>query len=694
MNEFAADAALNFRWCPDDWDDGSEVKVEVLHSPSTKFRWEIEWSLYFEWNQQVVYGDWETQMTLSYETVGSQVLRLKHAEKHVNTSAACVECDLYTASPTLSPTRKPVSPKPKPKSKKSKSRRVLSAEDLTRDRIGEAIDVDEFSADSMESDNILDNYESPQSHLRRLSHKSPATHSPTISPAPTMVQASFTTWEQITLTGSETNGNRNGWDRPYNVNGYATANIPMKYFISDTDGKRLYYEGTKCVVADITCWNDLPAGDRDYILRVGGASTPTMTPAATWTMCGITGGKMEQLDFRVKDYITSNINSDECDALLKVDRSTYCANTLSLTVPVSGIIVLAGLKLDSFSQVDLELLGHAISLVFSPTTLLEVKFEKHMHSSRGAHVGFIVEVPSSVFGLDAHSYDTLNATSFNAIKLLKTADLGSSMDTLLLDLSADGLVSNLKGHGKIYIEDLSISGEIKPTYKRLPYYDDDDENTQQLVQDLSTTGVDSGSISVVYQILNLVQDHTILFVMALVFAVFVYKRRKSSDYDDMNDDMYRKLERKRKKSSAGKLFTKGDATSHSRERKKSARSEKESKKHSRKVDTTPAAGTAGLQKFASKLSDNDGVKSVHSDSYTSRFVPYGSAVEGSRANGKYDVESRLNLSQSKLLDSSPIDGIRDEEDDDFGDELDIIISEFETSSSSSSGSDSDGWQHT
>lgn len=710
--------------------------MEILHSPSTKFRWELEWSVYFEWNQQVVYGDWETKMTLSYDTIGSQVLRLKHAEHLINTTAACVECDHYTAPPTGAPTSKPVRPKPKPKptispsptpSKSSKSSKSLFTRDFEQDQ-----DHQEGFWDEFESVDLLDNardeeeWEAPRhSHLRNLHHKTAVrTHSPTMSPAPTLtLDEAFTTWEQIYLDGGDATGSRLGWDEAYNVDGYAIANIPMKYFISDKDGKHLYYEGTKCGTEAVYCWNDLPPGDRDYILRVGGAATLDDGTAETWKMCGQNGVKMQQLNFHVKDYITSNLNSDECDALMLVSRDTYCKNTLNLDVPVNGIIVLESLTLDSFSQNDLELLGHAISLIFSPTTLLEVVFQKHMHSSRGAHVGFTVEVPSSIFGLDATSFDTLNATGVDAIRLLKRADLSSSVDTLLLDYSALGLESNLHAHGKVYFEDLTIGDTVKATFVKNPYYYvDDDADLSEISLDGSQTAGDGDNSSVLEQIVNGIQNHPYSFLVLLMAVVVFVRRRSRGDEDDFDINAAAFSRHERKKSHAESLvklpFSDKDRLGRTREsssKKHRHESKDTSKKHkhrhsSEKKSHIERDTTSQPRVSASSTPTSIGTGELSSsssdrDKYSQRFVPYGSAAElaevegwstGRRAAGAAVTERR---SQSQVSDLNALQPTSthiptEVEDEEYGDELDNILSHFESSTSSSDSSgDSDEWDH-
>lgn len=723
--------------------------MEILHSPSTKFRWEIEWSVYFEWNKQVVYGKWDTKMALSYDTVGSQVLRLKHAEHLTNTTAACVRCGMYTPTPTMLPTSKPPPPKPKPRPPTSlptlsvsKSGRALYTDTGSASAgAGAGVDVDAVDKiwdgvePASEDPDPLDDVEEaaalsiPRTHLRHLHHKTKAsvrTHSPTVSPAPTMPTTAFTTWEQVALTGSVTTGSRAGWDRPYITGAYAAANIPMKYFISDKEGKHLFYEGTKCVASDVTCWADLPPGDRDYILRVGGAATSAPTPASTWTMCGRTGGKMEQLDFRVKDYITSIQDSAECSALFHTTRARYCSTTLALVVPTSGIIVLEGLILDSFSKMDLELLGHAISQVFSPTTLLEVTFTKHMHSSRGAHVGFTVDVPSSVFGLDATEFDSINATSAQAFHLLRMADFSSSIDTLLLEYSSKNIESSLNKHGKIYIEDLSIASEVTSTFVADPYYyvvEDDDAQMSE-VGGLSNAADES---SVLFDLMSAIQDHMFVFLAVMAGLAVLYVRSKNSDNDDDFDEQsYLASKKKSRKYSSLKLplteESEDRTSSHSKKGKHEDRDGKDHK-HRHKHDKTAAPHTAAstlkarasmLDSYVSEVSEKGGNTSSNAiqleHSAAPRFVPYGSAAKvaveegwaGSAAQGGSRPSSssggrsgaRAGSGSESGTGGAAVsnDGQRDDQDDDDSDELDHILSHFDSSSSSSSG-ESDGWEH-
>lgn len=681
------------RWCPDDWEHGNEVKLEILHSPSTKFRWELEWSVYFEWNQQVVYGDWETKMTLSYESIGSEVLRLKHAEHLINTTAACSQCDLWTASPTGAPSSKPIRPKPKPKPPtKSPTPHSLSISLKSVDesvRVGdESTDVvgskEELSENVLEgSSNTEDGSSYPQ--LRHLRHKTKAsvrTHSPTISPAPTLSQTPFSTWEQISLTGSVAIDGRAGWDRPYTTSSYVTANIPMKYFISDKDGKHLFYEGTKCGAEEPTvCWNDLPPGDRDYILRVGGAATSFPAPAPSgWSMCGRTGGKMEQLDFRIKDYIDSNLNEAECDGLLHSTRASYCQQTLDLIVPVSGIVVLEGLTMDTFSKVDLDLLGHALSLIFSPSTMLEVSFSQHMHSSRGAHVGFSIGVPSSVYSLDPTSFDSLNVTAVNSKRLLQRTDLSSTLDTLLLDYSALNVESNLNRHGKVYIEDIVVSLEAKTAYVRSPYYYiDDDAEAAEVTVEMSAAGDEPSSL---YQIFSTVQDHMVMFVVFVIGAAVLYVRYRSQeeDCDEFDSHVLRNYGVKKKKSSSsGKLSDE-----------KGKRSENKRRRHQRSHSTNKrdevyrdnvSVSSAATEVLAEKTVPTN---VLGSNSGSNRFVPYNRSSDDRDQSTAMGTGTAENCSGDKTVDIIEDDG-------DLSDELDHILSHFESSSSSS---DSDEWEQT
>jgi hypothetical protein len=679
--------------------------------------------VFFEWDQQVVYGDWKTKMTLSYETIGSQVLRMKSADHLINTTTPCVQCPQYTALPTSAPSGQPIRPPPKPKPKhhspsksptpSSKSSKSVFARDVEED---ESLDHD-----NSYGEDIFEGYqgeeeegeESPHSHLRNLHHKKAVrTHSPTMSPAPTMVQpTAFDTWEQIVLTG---NDGTSGWDRTYNVEGYVAANIPMKYFISDKDGKHLYSEGTKCNAdLSLTCWNDLPPGDRDYILRVGGAASSTAdTLVESWSLCGITREKMVQLDFRVKDFISGSLNSEECDALLTMDRTEYCANRLKLVVGASGIIVLEGLSLDSFSQVDLDLLGHAVSLLFSPTSMLEVSFDKHMHSSRGAHVGFTVEVPSSVFGLDATAFETLNTTSVNTIQLLKSADFSKSVDDLLLELSALGLESNLNNHGRIYVEDIVTRDMAKAQIVRDPFYyvEDDDVDVSETSFDGTTT---TDGSSLLMQTLTLIQVHSLSFLVLMIGVVVLYVRRRAQSDDDDNDlSFLRAGERKKKKSSLVKVPRSEKHNSSRSSGKRHKREGKDGRKHKHRPDSSKSdtvsstlqARASALKSYEAKMSDSTPALSTSSDTRSSpRFVPYGSAAElaseegwatgsGGGGGGGGEEEERGRGVRGEVQEEQ-------EEEDEFGDELDNILSHFDSSSSSDgsgSGSDCDDgdeWEH-
>jgi hypothetical protein len=299
--------------------------------------------------------------------------------------------------------------------------------------------------------------------------------------------------------------------------------------------------------------------------------------------------------------------------------------------------------------------------------------------------------------LDAKSFDALNVTLVNAIKLLKTADLSTNVDSLLLELSADGLESSVKGHGKVYIEDLTISGKAKPTYSRVPFYDADDD-TPEMSQDMVTTGENSGSISVIYQLLNLIQDHTILFLLTIIVAVFVFKRRQFRETDEMDDVMFHNLERKRKKkSSSNGVFGDKKNSSHSsnghKKNKHSRNESKKSKNHSEGEFPSDYASKL-VHDTVRKYSDNYKEKSKSTSMSSSRFIPYGSAVEEEWADGRQNIEIQQDLSNKKYNDAAQRSDNNDADDEDFADELDDIIRHFESSSSSSSGSsDSDGWQH-
>jgi hypothetical protein len=265
------------------------------------------------------------------------------------------------------------------------------------------------------------------------------THSPTISPAPTVVYSTGTTdWALMKMKTTETDG----WWGDYNLkNGTGTS-----YYIYDSTGTVPIYTGTICGTQLLSHNCRIELEDGDYILRVGGAldSTPS-TPGHSWEFCHLTGLKQEMVTFTVKE--------GKCVPYTRVTAADYCLANYHLTIIAAGTIRLDGLVASSLTESDLEVIGEALKTMTSvhvtktTVTLLEshessvIKFLAYIDPTATGHSALDTLDTFTLFDLFDAELETMSTSGKLTSNIVVLSQMTRSESTILLHLQNAQLLS-------------------------------------------------------------------------------------------------------------------------------------------------------------------------------------------------------------------------------------------------------------
>jgi hypothetical protein len=270
---------LEFEYCPSMYHQGGTYTFEIVHHEEAKFNWEIEWRVEMNllshkamWgNSSDVYiADRHGKMSFYWNPI-TLTFDVISTERLVPATVSCTDCP----------------------DKDTSHRRQLA------DTFADVEEPDESTSSP------------PQ--LRYLHHAS-RTASPTVSPAPTMVQNDqyLAEWEKLVMTTSNP------------LQPWFSSDHSGTYFImSDVDGKRLLRKYSQCGGGDSplthSCWTNYPEAipDGEYIARIGGARAGQAEGLHTWSFCGVDGGQVEHLQFKVQN--------GQCYPVQRFTKSRFCS---------------------------------------------------------------------------------------------------------------------------------------------------------------------------------------------------------------------------------------------------------------------------------------------------------------------------------------------------------------------------------
>lgn len=351
---------FSFRYCPSFASNAGRYTFSIAEASSSAFFWEIQWRVYMEASGYYFTANSATELTFEWDDLDLQMTGVDQVNVLAN-NITCVEC-------------KP-KPKPKPKGKgkgKGKSGKYSRA-------------------------------------LRNRGKGGKMTQSPTVSPAPTLAVSDVTDWRYIQLfsTGED-------W---FNENHYGT-----NFYISDTNGRRLYHTGTMCEdVMEFQCWAGVKDGE--YILRVSGDLNDN-SGDHYWEYCGRRGGAQEQLYFRVEE--------GECIPLAQMSKAQYCNDVLDESVMLMGEMVLLGVsgvtKLSDLSAADVDVVTHALAMatgVFSPSDFRVTGLA--LNDERQVVVSFTLTADSDKLNLDVRTGSSIRKSLNTMSSLLESEKVAQAM---------------------------------------------------------------------------------------------------------------------------------------------------------------------------------------------------------------------------------------------------------------------------
>jgi hypothetical protein len=292
------------RYCPNLASDGGLYSFSLPNALKAKFYWELQWGVFEESTATWFRGQWDTKMDFDWDP-DTLSFSARKREKVLPSNTTCVRCK---TRPT----------------------------------------------------------EKPTPALRYLKGSDDKTHTPTVSPAPTLATAVTNNWRYLNL---KTTGN------PWFEKRYQGTN----YYVSDARGHKLIASGTLC--EDETtkqCWLDLPDGD--YILRVTGALNKKSAPTVnTFSFCkGVEDKETQhQMAFRVVD--------DDCSIVTFASVAAVC-QSLGITQIASMSLVL---------NVDINLYGTALTTTTSAEhTVFNAALASLFPGLSSSDVTFVSSTPS------------------------------------------------------------------------------------------------------------------------------------------------------------------------------------------------------------------------------------------------------------------------------------------------------------
>lgn len=310
------DNPMIFRYCPNLPSDGGLYSFSITDALKSKFYWEIQYSVYEEGAGVWHKGKWDTKMDFHWdpETLSFSSRKMDRLLKNSTT------CEPCKTRPTEKPT--PV------------LRRSLKGGD-------------------------------------------DGTHSPTVSPAPTLAVSSNLNWRYMTLHATKP-----WFDSEYHG---------TEYYISDPQGHRLITSGTICTDETVrSCWVDLPPGD--YTLRVGGALNADSS-SNTYTYCKQTNEQaaQSQMMFRIRD--------GDCSIATFASHTAVCNRLLGVTASFALVLnfnlIISGADITSISSAERTVFSAAFASIFPGVQSSDVTLVSATQSGSSVFVNANVRITSA-----------------------------------------------------------------------------------------------------------------------------------------------------------------------------------------------------------------------------------------------------------------------------------------------------------
>jgi len=190
---------------------------------------------------------------------------------------------------------------------------------------------------------------------------------------------------------------------PLSIHELPTSKQVVTYVISDKDRKRPLAQGSLCPEPGYTkrvCPLQIPDGD--YILRVGGKTTPPGGASYQWSFCGVSAGKLQtELHFQVykgKCWPGRQLTSDEYQAF-----DTLVMDTSSTRLVLSGSVYLTSLVelRNVLTSEDIEVFGRSLCIALADQNsalamdMKVTKFGQTSTDSQTVKMDFEIRVPLS-----------------------------------------------------------------------------------------------------------------------------------------------------------------------------------------------------------------------------------------------------------------------------------------------------------
>ena len=374
---------FQFQYCPSVKEQGGMYKFYIVDAEGAKFNWEVEWSI---------------DMNLVKWRKGINDLWGNSTDRYVGDIHTHME--FYWNPITLSFEKGP-----------------------SYGELPQTVSCTSCAVQDHTHRNLLTEHGTGDDTSRSLRHVA-RTASPTVSPAPTMLQAdsALAEWEKLIMTTSDP---LRPWFRADRTGTY--------FFLSDLDGKKLLRKDTQCFGSSTplshSCWLNYPETipDGDYIARIGGARAGINAGLHTWHFCGVDGAQSEHLQFRVQH--------GSCYPVQRFTTTRYCTfkqgSTVIVDLPASFGVTLDYLtpkQEANIVKVLAQLLPNTKESDFSITNQ-ELDDTNHLHAT--VHVKLRV----SEHGLDPSDFDAvskLEATfSSYMYKISSNGELSSALSSVL-----------------------------------------------------------------------------------------------------------------------------------------------------------------------------------------------------------------------------------------------------------------------
>ena len=274
---------LEFEYCPSMHQQGGTYTFEIVHHEEARFNWEIEWMVQMNlaphkalWgnSSDVFVATRHSRMSFYWNplTLSFEKLETAHLIKNTVSCGDCPDKD----------------------------------EDAVQHRNLLAVGTEE------EKEGEVERAEGGGTH-RTLNHAA-HTASPTVSPAPTLVQEDgyLADWEKLVMTTSNVN-------QPW----FKTDRSGTYFMLSDLEGKKLIRKDAQCggglTPLTHSCWLNYPEAipDGEYIARIGGARAGPADTLHSWSFCGVSGGQLEHLQFKVQH--------GQCYPVQRFTKTRFCS---------------------------------------------------------------------------------------------------------------------------------------------------------------------------------------------------------------------------------------------------------------------------------------------------------------------------------------------------------------------------------